>query len=101
MIFKNNTYDFLKWTTLIGIPAAAALYSGFAQLFAWPYAAEVTQAAALICAFLGTVLGISNYQYNKRVPQTPESVYDLDDLEPLQLDDDETEIEEHEDGGVM
>ena len=61
MIFKNNTYDFLKWTTLIGIPAAASLYSGLA----------------------------------------PESVYDLDDLEPLQLDDDETEIEEHEDGGVM
>lgn len=101
MIFKNNTYDFLKWTTLIGIPAAASLYSELAPLFAWPYAAEVTQAAAHVCAFLGTILGISNYQYNKRVPRTPESVYDLDDLEPLQLDDDETEIEEHEDGGVM
>lgn len=101
MIFKNNTYDFLKWTTLIGIPAAASLYSGLAQLFAWPYAAEVTQAAALVCAFLGTILGISNYQYNKRTPPTPASVYDLEDLQALEMAEDETEIREHEDGGVM
>lgn len=101
MIMSNRTFDALKWADLIGIPAAASLYSGLAQLFGWPYAAEVSQTAALVCAFLGTILGISNYQYNKRTPPTPASVYDLEDLQALEMAEDETEIREHEDGGVM
>ena len=66
MIIKNNKiYDILKWCVMILIPSATTAYVGLSAIWGWPYAEEVAKTSAVICAFLGAILGISNIQYNK------------------------------------
>jgi len=68
MIIKNSKiYDALKWTVMILIPAATTAYVGLSAIWGWPYAEEVAKTSAVICAFLGAILGISNIQYNKGI----------------------------------
>jgi hypothetical protein len=50
---------------MILIPAATTAYVGLSAIWGWPYAEEVAKTSAVICAFLGAILGISNIQYNK------------------------------------
>lgn len=89
MIFKNNTYDNLKWITMIAIPACATAYTQFAGVLGWPYAQEVAECAVIICTLLGTLLGISNVQYYKKYPRTPESAYELDSYDVEEQQDQE------------
>ena len=65
MIIKleNNVYDVLKWLVMIVIPAATAAYVGLATIWGWPFADQVAQTSAVLCTFLGAILGISNLQY--------------------------------------
>ncbi len=66
MIISNSKiYDCLKWCVMILIPAATTAYVGLSAIWGWPYAEEVAKTSAVICAFLGAILGISNIQYNK------------------------------------
>ena len=68
MIISNSKiYDALKWTVMILIPAATTAYVGLSAIWGWPYAEEVAKTSAVICAFLGAILGISNIQYNKEL----------------------------------
>lgn len=90
MIFKNNkTFDVLKWLCMVFIPAAAACYSQLAKVLGWAFGSEVAEVATILCTFLGALLGISNIQYYRQYPKTPDSVYELDDY-----DVEETEGEE-------
>lgn len=91
MIFKNNkTFDVLKWTCMVFIPACATLYSQLAEVVGWRYGSEVAEVAVIICTFLGTLLGISNYQYYKLNPPTEiQSYYDLEDMEVEEQDEQE------------
>lgn len=64
MILPSKVYDFMKWLIQVVIPAFCALYYGLAQIFnALPNPQGVVAALALICTFLGVVLGISSRQY--------------------------------------
>ena len=68
MIIRNSKiYDCLKWCVMILIPAATTAYVGLSAIWGWPYAEEVAKTSAVICAFLGAILGISNIQYNKGI----------------------------------
>lgn len=79
MIFKDNrTYDILKWCVMLAIPALATAYTQLAEVFGWGYGNEVARTATIVCTLLGTLLGISNAQYYKQYPKTPENVYELD-----------------------
>ena len=60
---SNKVYDILKFLVTIGLPATSSLYVGLAKVFGWPYASEVAQTTTLICTFIGTLIGISSYQY--------------------------------------
>ena len=62
---KNELYDCLKWGVMVLIPAATTGYVGLASIWGWPCAEEVAKTSAVVCAFLGAVLGISNLQYKK------------------------------------
>ena len=68
MIIPDKVYDILKWVTMIVIPALATAYVGFAGIWGWPYADEIAKTAAVVCALLGALLGISTAQYNKTLP---------------------------------
>ena len=65
MRMSNKLYDILKFIAQILLPALGGLYFGLAQLWGCPYGEEVVGTIALIDTFLGTLLGISTYQYNK------------------------------------
>lgn len=62
-LFSNKVFDVLKWCVLILFPALTTAYVGLSAIWGWPFAEEVAKTSAVICAFLGTLLGISNLQY--------------------------------------
>ena len=62
---NNKTYDVLKWIAQILLPAVATLYFAIAQIWGLPYSEEIVGTITAIDAFLGALLGISTYQYNK------------------------------------
>lgn len=63
MKLSNKMYDVLKWVVIIVLPAIAALYSGLAGIWGWPYAEEIVSTISCITVFLGAVLGFSTLQY--------------------------------------
>lgn len=65
MKLSNQTYDLVKYLTIIVLPAIGALYAGLSQIWSLPYAAEIPATITVICTFLGAVLCISTAQYNK------------------------------------
>lgn len=65
MKLGNRTYDWLKWITMVVIPALTSAYVGLSTIWGWPYATEIAKTSAVICTLLGALLGISTAQYNK------------------------------------
>ena len=66
MIFKDGTYDKLKWIAQILLPALGTLYFALAGIWGFPYGEQIIGTIAAVDAFLGVLLGISNAQYKKR-----------------------------------
>ena len=65
MKMSNKLYDVLKFIAQIVLPAFGGLYFGLAKLWGMPYGEEIVGTITLLDTFLGTILGISTYQYNK------------------------------------
>jgi len=65
MKMTDKMYDLLKWVAQILLPAVATLYFAIAQIWGLPYGEEIVGTITAIDAFLGALLGISTYQYNK------------------------------------
>lgn len=66
MKLPNKVYDVLKWIVCIVLPALTTAYIGLAEIWGWPYPAEVAKTSAVVCALLGALLGISTAEYNKQ-----------------------------------
>lgn len=66
MIFKNTTYDVLKWICQIFLPALGTLYFALAQIWGFPYGEQIIGTITAVDTFLGLLLGISTMQYNKK-----------------------------------
>lgn len=65
MILPDKVYNTLKWVTMVAFPALGGLYFGLSQIWGFPYGEEIVGTISLITVFLGTLLGISTYNYNK------------------------------------
>jgi hypothetical protein len=65
-MFKNKTYDTLKYIAQIVLPAIATLCFALASIWGLPYGEQIVGTITAIDAFLGAILGISTAQYNKR-----------------------------------
>lgn len=65
-MIPNKVYDILKWIAQILLPAIGALYFGLAGIWGFPYSEQVVGTVTVIDTFLGVLLGISTYQYNKQ-----------------------------------
>lgn len=63
---SNRLYDILKWIAQILLPAIGTLYFALAQIWGLPYSSEIVGSITALDACLGTILGISTMQYNKR-----------------------------------
>ena len=82
MIFKNNkTFDVLKWSLIVFIPALVELYCGLAKIFGWGYSEIIRATVDQISLFIGVVLGWSNVQYYKQYPKTDETAYTIDGMD--------------------
>ena len=91
MIFENNKiYDTLKWACMIAIPAICVCVTQLGQLFGWENSGIVSEAGVIVCTCLGTLLGISNYQYYRQYEKPDDSVYSLDGFD--------VEEQDHEEG---
>ena len=59
-------YDILKWIAQILLPALGALYFALASIWGLPYAEQIVGTITALDAFLGAILGLSTYMYNKK-----------------------------------
>lgn len=69
---SNKVYDVLKWIALVALPALTALWLTLANIWGFPYAEAIGATMAAITTFLGALLGISSYQYNKSLESETE-----------------------------
>ena len=65
MKMDNKTFDILKYVAQIVLPAIGTLYFALASIWGLPYGEQIVGTITAIDAFLGALLGISTYQYNK------------------------------------
>ena len=65
MKLSNKAYDVLKYISLIFLDAVGVLYKGLAEVWNFPYGNEIMTTCTLISIFIGTLIGISSYNYNK------------------------------------
>ena len=88
MKMNDKVYDVLKWIALVVLPALGTLYFALAQIWGFPYGAEIVGTITAIDAFLGALLGISTTIYNNR----PE----LQDLNQMKKEFEEQEVKADE-----
>lgn len=65
MKISNELYDILKWIALIALPAIITFYGVVGTACNIPYTDTVLTIASAFDVMLGTMLGVSNMQYNK------------------------------------
>ena len=70
MKLKDNIYLTLKWLCLIAFPAVSVLYVCLANVWELPLAYEITTTIDAVAIFIGSLIGISTYNYNKEQQQS-------------------------------
>ncbi len=73
MCLPDKVYDILKWIVLVVIPACTTAYVGLDSVFNWGYGDMVAKVSAIICALIGSIIGISTAQYNKQKNEEAEN----------------------------
>lgn len=62
---SNKTYDILKWIVTVVLPALLTLFGVIGATLNWEFTEKVITIGTAFITMLGTILGISNVQYNK------------------------------------
>ena len=78
LIMHNKVYDFLKWVSLVLLPAFATLYFAMAQIWHLPNGSEVIATVTALDTFLGALIGISGSQYSKNVANSDAGYINID-----------------------
>lgn len=65
MKLSNSVYDALKFLCTILLPACGTLYFALARIWNLPLAEEIVGSLSAIAVFIGAIIGISSYNYNK------------------------------------
>lgn len=61
---SNKIYNILKWVALIALPALGTLIFGLSAIWGFD-GSKIIGSIAVIETFLGSLIGVSTYQYNK------------------------------------
>jgi hypothetical protein len=64
-MLDSKVYDVLKWCCIVCLPAVAVLVSTLGQIWGWADAEKITLTVNAVALFLGALIGVSTYQYNK------------------------------------
>ncbi len=67
MKMSNKVYDWMKWIAQVLLPALGTLYAALGAALGWGNVDVVVSIIMAVDAFLGTLLGISTAQYNKKI----------------------------------
>ena len=67
MKMSNKVYDVLKWLAMIFLPAAITLFGVIGKTLGVQCTDTVLTIAVAVNTFLGSILGISNSAYKKRL----------------------------------
>ena len=62
---SNKTYDILKQIAWIVLPLAVFITT-MTDIWNLPHGLQIAQTLSALDVFLGSVLSVSNYQYNQR-----------------------------------
>ncbi len=65
MKMSNKVYDILKWTTLVFLPALTTFVGVILNCFQFEGTEIILTIMAGFTTFMGSILGLSNYNYNK------------------------------------
>lgn len=65
MKLSNKTYDVLKWLVWVFLPALGVFLGILGQSFGWANTDTVLTILTAFTAFLGTITGVSNKEFNK------------------------------------
>lgn len=65
MLLNDKVYDIIKYIAQYVLPAIGTLYFALAGIWGLPYREEIVGTITAIDTFLGAILGISTYSYNK------------------------------------
>ena len=65
MKFSGKTYEVLKWTVLILLPASSTFYTMLAEALNLPAPDTVAKVVSAVCFFIGSLIGISTATYYK------------------------------------
>lgn len=72
MILPDKIYNWLKWLSLVCLPALGTLYFALSGIWGFPYGEQVVGTIMAVDTFLGALLGISSIQYNKKIGDSHE-----------------------------
>lgn len=81
MKMSNKVYDVLKWIAQYFLPALGTLYFALAGIWGFPYGEQIVGTVAAVDTFLGVILGISTYNYNKEMKEKE----DGDEVQQLEI----------------
>lgn len=70
---SNKIYNVLKWIALIGLPALSTLIFTLSNIWSFD-SANIIGTISALNVFLGAVLGISTYNYNKNQKNTNDKI---------------------------
>ena len=70
MQIPDKVYDALKWLCILGLPALSSLYSTLAGIWGWPFAEQVPQTLSAVGLAVGTVIGVSAANYQRKGDST-------------------------------
>lgn len=73
-MLPDKIYNALKVTAQYVLPATASLYFGLATIWNLPYSEQIVGSIMALDVFLGSILGISVMQYNKKMALIPSYV---------------------------
>ena len=63
---QNKTYDKLKWFSMVVLPALGTMVVTLGVAFNWGYTDLAVTFVTTIGVFLGSILGVSNKNYNMK-----------------------------------
>lgn len=64
-LIPNRVYDWMKWITILALPAIATLLIAIGNIWDIAILTPVAATVMAVTVMLGTILGISTISYNK------------------------------------
>lgn len=67
MQLPNKVFDWLKWTSIICLPAISTFIVVISKIWGWAdLGSMIAQTVTAVAVLLGALLGVSSVQYNSK-----------------------------------